>query len=200
MTVARLGLTAARRLRLIVLALHPLRAPSPAPPRLPPLDLLAQDGLGACCLMLPPHLPCVCTFRASAPCLYCAGGQALAQPNRLSVLGVAVARPSVRVSGNGGGKRLAGGEGISARLKPRSTAVSVRHAMPRGPTRGIEPRTLTAGAAEADHHREECAVPVPCRATPRSSRGKDGRAGRPQKAAKRQRGGRAATQPTRLSA
>ena len=159
MTVARLGLTAARRLRLIVLALHPLRAPSPAPPRLPPLDLLAQDGLGACCLMLPPHLPCVCTFRASAPCLYCAGGQALAQPNRLSVLGVAVARPSVRVSGNGGGKRLAGGEGISARLKPRSTGVSVRHAMPRGPTRGIEPRTPTAGAAGADHHREKSSRP-----------------------------------------
>ena len=164
--MARLGLTAARRLRLIVLALHPLRAPSPAPPRLPPLDLLAQDGLGACCLMLPPHLPCVCTFRASAPCLYCAGGQALAQPNRLSVLGVAVARPSVRVSGNGGGKRLAGGEGISARLKPRSTGVSVRHAMPRGPTRGIEPRTPTAGAAGADGRPpsgENRAVSVPLR-------------------------------------
>ena len=118
--------------------------------------------------MLPPHLPCVCTLRASAPCLYCAGGQALAQPNRLSVLGVAVARPSVRVSGNGGGKRLAGGEGISARLKPRSTGVSVRHAMPRGPTRGIEPRTPTAGAAGADHHREKIAQ-SPCQAAPPSA-------------------------------
>ena len=187
MTVARLGLTAARRLRLIVLALHPLRAPSPAPPRLPPLDLLAQDGLGACCLMLPPHLPCVCTLRASAPCLYCAGGQALAQPNRLSVLGVAVARPSVRVSGNGGGKRLAGGEGVSARLKPCThRSLSETRRCRAGPdTEGIEPpRTTAAGCCRTNHYRvsrKKQAGSVPGRYTPWEAGASYGRVGSPEK-------------------
>ena len=49
----------------------------------------------------------------------------------------------------------------------------MRHAMPRGPTRGIEPRTPTAGAAGADHHRGRSAQP-PCQAAP--SHGQPGKA------------------------
>ena len=57
--------------------------------------------------------------------------------------------------------------------------------VPRGPTRGIEPRTPTAGCCRGGPPSgDNCGVPVPCPAIPRAARASYGRAGSPEKATK----------------
>ena len=79
---------------------------------------------------------------------------------------VAVARPSVRVSGNGGGKRLAGGEGISARLKPRRSLTETRYAA--GPDTRNRTSNPDSGCCRGGPPSGEIAQ-APCQAAPPSA-------------------------------
>ena len=97
------------------------------------------------------------------------------------------------VSGGGvGGGSVGVGTGVDG-LAAKVLGVPGRHpvagggaSVPRGPTRGIEPRTPTAGCCRGGPPSgDNCGVPVPCPAIPRAAEASYGRAGSPEKATKR---------------
>ena len=108
------------------------------------------------------------------------GGDGCADGGGGGISGVGVGVCSVGVG--------TGVDGLAARV----LGVPGRHpvagggaSVPRGPTRGIEPRTPTAGCCRGGPPSgDNCGVPVPCPAIPRAARASYGRAGSPEKATK----------------